>query len=459
MLNHGFDWGPDDGGNEGIAIAYLARWSGPVTESADPYDSPQKYNLAPAYHVQDVDHLPNSPAVIKQALIKGGALDTSIYSDAMDSDYYFNSDTAALYYDGSNQVDHDVAIVGWDDNYDRSNFNNQPPGDGAWIIKNSWGTEWGDDGYFYLSYYDSYAGNNVTAFHNAEATENYNRIYQYDPLGQTTVKGYIGSNSAWGANIFTASANDSLTAVSTYTLSPNASLQINVYTNVNPGEPESGQLQSSKTVTIPFNGYHTIALDQAVALTAGQRFSIVVNYTTPGYSYPLPVEEALFNYSSEATATAGQSFISYESGGPWKDISQSEYVNVCIKGFTETAAPTEPGIGVFTGFLGQDPYGNYYLYNKDEFNNSYLAYQINPSLAVANMYKHYRNNDCRIVALKDLNKGYMDYEAAATASLLAQINQLPFDINAYFGRSDARLYGGTVIDVMIVDINGTVFYE
>lgn len=100
----------------------------------------------------------------------------------------------------------------------------------------------------------------------------------------------------------------------------------------------------------------------------------------------------------------------------------------------QIVAATEPGIGVFTGFLGQDPYGNYYLYNKDEFNNSYLAYQINPSLAVANMYKHYLNNDCRIVALKDLNKGYMDYEAAATASLLAQINELPFDINAYFGR-------------------------
>ena len=75
------------------------------------------------------------------------------------------------------------------------------------------------------------------------------------------------------------------------------------------------------------------------------------------------------------------------------------------------------------------------------------------------MYKHYLNNDCRIVALKDLNKGYMDYEAAATASLLAQINELPFDINAYFGRSDAKLYGGTVLDVMIVDINGTAFYE
>ncbi|WP_286808521.1 bacterial Ig-like domain-containing protein [Acetobacterium sp. MES1] len=119
---------------------------------------------------------------------------------------------------------------------------------------------------------------------------------------------------------------------------------------------------------------------------------------------------------------------------------------------------SEPGVGVFTGFLGQDPYGSYFLYNKEDFNNSFLAYQINPSLPSAKMYKHYLNNGCQIVALKDLNKGYMDYSAAASACLLAQMRGESFDINSYFGRSDAKLYDEAVSNVGIVDQYGNVTY-
>lgn len=118
----------------------------------------------------------------------------------------------------------------------------------------------------------------------------------------------------------------------------------------------------------------------------------------------------------------------------------------------------EPEKGELTGFLGQDLEGNCYLYNKADFNNSYVAYQINPSLAAAKMYQHFVNNKGKIVALKDLTKGYMDYNAAATASLMAQIRGEAFDINAYFGSSDAKLYGGVVTNVGIVDKDGNVTY-
>jgi C1A family cysteine protease len=55
---------------------------------------------------------------------------------------------------GDLDINHGVSIVGWDDSFSRENFpvSNQPDGDGAWIVRNSWGPGWGDGGYFYMSY-------------------------------------------------------------------------------------------------------------------------------------------------------------------------------------------------------------------------------------------------------------------------------------------------------------------
>ena len=119
-------------------------------------------------------------------------------------------------------------------------------------------------------------------------------------------------------------------------------------------------------------------------------------------------------------------------------------------------ASEDPGEGLFTAFLGQDPAGNYYEYNATDLSNSYLAYQIKPTLPSAKMYQQFLNSQCRIVALKDLTKGYMDYNAAATASLMAQMKGEAFDINAYFGSSEATKFAETVENVKIVDKDGNV---
>lgn len=47
----------------------------------------------------------------------------------------------------SNQIDHDVALVGWDDAHDNGDGSN-----GAWIMRNSWGTSWGNGGYAWVKY-------------------------------------------------------------------------------------------------------------------------------------------------------------------------------------------------------------------------------------------------------------------------------------------------------------------
>lgn len=147
-----------------MALAYLSRWSSPVSESSDPYGSSKKTGLSPIYHIQSAQYLPKSENAIKEAIMNGGALGTSIHADAINYSTYYNETNSALYYYGSGKVDHDVAIVGWDDNYSRNNFNTVPPNNGAWIIRNSWGSGWGDNDYFYLSYYDTYAAMRLSPF-------------------------------------------------------------------------------------------------------------------------------------------------------------------------------------------------------------------------------------------------------------------------------------------------------
>ena len=336
----GFDLNPNDGGNTFMSTAYLARWSGPVDETADPYsiyslESPQ--DLPVQKHVQNILFIPDRKSSldnneIKSAIMQYGAIFTSIYFD----DAYYSPDRYSHYYNGPSTSDHAVSIVGWDDKFSRDNFSSIPPGDGAFIVKNSWGSDWGDGGYFYVSYYDSNIGTNNAVF-TAETTENYKNIYQYDPLGWTESAGY-DNPTAWCANIFTAKTSEALEAVSFYAADSNCNYEIYVYI-----DPESGPVSQknpvfSKSGTIGTAGYHTVPLGSEVQLEAGQKFSVVLKFTTPNCIYPVAIEMPLEGFSSKATANPGESFVS-EDGSIWEDINEySPNTNVCIKAFTDSGS-------------------------------------------------------------------------------------------------------------------------
>jgi C1A family cysteine protease/uncharacterized protein YjdB len=349
--NHGYDWNFDDAGNYYMATAYLSRYSGPVSEIDDPYASEQTTGLDALYHIQSVEMLPNNPDVIKQAIIDGGAVATAIHVAAE----FIAVENNALYYLGTEEPNHAVTIVGWDDNYDKNLFASSPEGDGAWIIQNSWGVEAGEDGFYYLSYYDTWAGNDVTAFHNAESLDNYGRVYQYDYLGTTSTMGYYHPDtpSAWGANIFTPVASENLAAISTYITSFDTDVEISIYSNLtDENNPVSGELVSNQTAYFDNMGYYTVKLDTPVALNAFEPFSVVVKYSTNDKITAIPVETKLNGYSSAAWANSGQSFISddggelYEDENVWTDVSLNGS-NVCIKAFTEYTESTADAVDVF----------------------------------------------------------------------------------------------------------------
>lgn len=342
--HHNFDWAPCEGGNIDIATAYLARWSGPIAEQDAPYiySSPSEFaplGLKVRKHVQEVIYLPPRKGpldndVIKQAIMSYGAVYTSMRYVSK----CYNSTTKAYYNPFWDEGAHAVAIVGWDDEFDRNKFNDLPPGDGVFIVRNSWGKDWGEAGYFYVSYYDAFFSRRYfSAVIKAEAENNYSGIYQYDPLGATWSLGW-NSNTAWGANIFTAISNDPVTAVSFYVFGTTSKYEIYIYTDLASNEPRSGQLALKESGTLNHPGYYTIKLSKTVALKAGEKFSVVIKFKTNNYDWPVPVEYPYKNYSSQARAKAGESFISPD-GNSWYDLHTSwggtyRNTNVCIKAFT-----------------------------------------------------------------------------------------------------------------------------
>lgn len=336
----GFDIPCCDGGNHFMSTAYLTRWDGPVSESSDPYNAgscTSPTGLPVQKHVQQVlfpRHRSSSTDndFIKQAVMTYGAFYTTMYWDSA----YYKSATYAYYYPGSTVLNHAVCIVGWDDNFDRTKFLSTPPANGAFIIRNSWGPSWGQSGYFYISYYDTQIGRDNAVYTGNAPVTSYDQVYQYDPLGWVSNVGY-SSNTGWAGNVFTASSSCRVDAAGFYASSPGTSYDAYIYLNPNSGPISTSGYASRQTGTLAEVGYQTIQFDSPVAVTGGQKFSIVVKLITPGYNYPIPFERPLSGYSSAANAAKGQSYIS-SNGTSWSDLTNSfAKSNVCVKAYATTS--------------------------------------------------------------------------------------------------------------------------
>ncbi len=289
--NSGFDYGSCNGGNNEMSAAYFARWSGPLNEGTS---SPVQK------HVQDVIYLPPRSGAtdndnFKSAIMNYGGISASFYWNSA----YLSS--SGYYYPSGGSGNHMITIAGWDDSHAVSGA----PGVGAFLCKNSWGSTWDGDGYFWISYYDGILGHEEQAvFHDAEPTTNYDTVYQYDPLGESIDYGY-SSTTGWAANIFTASSTQAINSVGFYTTDVNCAYTVYVYSGVTSG-PRTGTLQSTTTGTISYAGYHTVSINP-VQVQNGQKFSVVVKLTNPSSHYTIALEYPLSGYSTGARASSGQS--------------------------------------------------------------------------------------------------------------------------------------------------------
>lgn len=334
-MRNSFQLTQNDGGEYTMGMAYLTAWQGPVYEADDPYgDGVSPKGLEAVKHVQEIQVIEGKDfEKIKEAIFKYGGVQTSIYSalrSSQSTSSFYNSANNAYCYIGTEKPNHDVMIIGWDDNYSKDNFSVKPEGDGAFICQNSWGTGFGDEGIFYISYYDTNIGVHNVVYTGIEETDNYDSIYQSDLCGWV---GQLGFNkeSIYGANVFEAEKAQKLKAAGFYATGKDTEYEVYVVRNFT---DESSFERKEKVASGKLDnaGYYTIPFSKNLPVKEGERFAIVVYLKTPDAVHPMAIEYKADATTSKVDLSDGEGYIS-TNGSVWENVEETQKCNLCIKAY------------------------------------------------------------------------------------------------------------------------------
>lgn len=296
---------------------------------------------------------------IKEHIMENGAVSISICAEKWEE--YINKETCSYYcsqaynYETEEWTysDHEVMIIGWDDNYSKENFTseNQPLEDGAWIVLNTWGEgteEMGvtEEGIFYLSYYDAIT-NMYNAYGIVKATDvDYDNLYQYDPLSfSDAIK--IDDSYIYGANVFTRAEQD-LEYLTEVSIASCCDMEYEIYVNAIDGTFETDKFEKvAESSDVETSEYFTVQLDTPVSLE-GEQFVVAVKYIkSDNENLSLAVEIPSTDTNSDfidryqyATSNAGESYMG-TSLDNMQDLYTTGYenANICIKAFTIDTEP------------------------------------------------------------------------------------------------------------------------
>ncbi len=324
-----------DGGDYLMAVAYLVSWQGPVKEEDDPYnDGETDGTLSAVKHVQEVIFLEDKDIeTIKQMVFKYGAVETSVYiateNDSYVSPDYYDYETYSYCYDGSEGANHEIVIIGWDDDYPKENFGGRAESDGAFICKNSWGSDFGDEGLFYVSYEDAVIGTTAEVYTSIEPADNYDNIYQYDIAGIAGTVGY-GRNTVYMANVFTAEGDETLEAVGFYAMGAETGYKVYICENYTGTEDLDVTGEVLAEGTFDEAGYYTVDLKEKINLSESQKFAVIVEIDTAGTGKPVAVDT---NTADSPEDVSEESYIS-NYGTEWENTQNSNGCTVCLKAYT-----------------------------------------------------------------------------------------------------------------------------
>lgn len=350
----------EEGGNNVWAFQAMANRMGLASEKIAPYNPSYgscgySYDKSLAYNLTykcdkailiETDSLSQynttekRKTLIKNQILEHGAVATSIrwpicngYTEDI-SKVYTRNDVRPT--SDTNFGGHAITIIGWDDNYATTNFskgwynnNSQPTNKGAWICLNSWGSGYGDNNIFYVSYEDATMNiDNIATYEMSPAISN-ESVYQYDGSSQYNNPGYILNQGSQVANVFTSKCDEKITKVGfTEWNEGQTNYTIVIYKGLTSNNPISGIKVAEWNELTDHSGYYTFELETPVEINKGDKFSVVIQLNTNTTSFGFEAA------TSDVVVSPNQSFYKMDSSSTWEDFYNE---NGCfrIKAITE----------------------------------------------------------------------------------------------------------------------------
>lgn len=324
----------------------MAGWfaqKGTVLESCDPYagsnvnckDTCPYIKTLLDWRVISEDQMPD-PNVLKGYIQTYGPIYVSMYAgDNSDRDWWHEfSDydgSYTLYYEGAHDPNHAVLIIGWDDDLSHAG------GTGGWIVKNSWGADWGDDGYFYIAYGSASIGTDSSSIYAWQDYDPDGDIMYYDEAGWWSQRGCSSSMTGWGLCKFIPSGDTYVTRVEFWTTDKTTDIDVYIYDDFD-GTTHSNLLWSDLDNSFYEAGYHGVVVDPPLTVTHSDDVIAVVKFTNDSYNYPVAVD-------TEGPNETGRTYLSCSgNAGSWQDVGVDYHADVAIRlrtSSTLTPPPTQ----------------------------------------------------------------------------------------------------------------------